>query len=240
MENNSEREWEDFLKYGHIFSPSRQEQFETFLSLLPAQQDESFIAVDLGCGGGALSKIILERFPNAKVIGIDVTEEMLDVARETLAPFGERATLKKFDLKEKQWLSEIPEKVGCFVSSLAIHHLTGEEKGELFKSLYNKLNERGAVLLVDIIEPATEQVGRYFGNLWDKIVEQQSKDITGSLEAYKHFKDIEWNYYHWDEPDEEDTPSPLFDQLKWLEEAGFSKVDCFWLRAGHAIYGGYK
>jgi len=35
-------------------------------------------------------------------------------------------------------------------------------------------------------------------------------------------------------------PYRVFDQLKWLEEAGFSAVDCFWMRAGHAIYGGYK
>ena len=35
-------------------------------------------------------------------------------------------------------------------------------------------------------------------------------------------------------------PSPLFDQLAWLSEAGFEPVDCFWLLAGHAVYGGYK
>jgi hypothetical protein len=28
--------------------------------------------------------------------------------------------------------------------------------------------------------------------------------------------------------------------LTWLSEAGFAVVDCFWLQAGHAIYGGYK
>lgn len=240
MENNEEQGWKDFLKYGHIFSPSREEQFETILSLIPAQPEESFVVVDLGCGGGALSTKILERFSNSKVIGIDMTEEMLDVAKDTLASFGERATLKKFNLKEKQWLSEIPDEIRCFVSSLALHHLTGKEKKELFKNLYNKLDKKGTILIVDIVEPATEQTGAYFGKLWDKVVEQQSKEITGSLDSYKYFKDIEWNYYQWDEPEEEDTPSRLFEQLKWLEEAGFSKVDCFWLRAGHAIYGGYK
>jgi tRNA (cmo5U34)-methyltransferase len=37
-----------------------------------------------------------------------------------------------------------------------------------------------------------------------------------------------------------DKMSPLFDQLKWLEQAGFASVDVFWMRAGHAIFGGSK
>ena len=37
-----------------------------------------------------------------------------------------------------------------------------------------------------------------------------------------------------------DKPSPLFDQLKWLDEAGFTDVDVFWMKAGHAIFSGRK
>ncbi len=48
----------------------------------------------------------------------------------------------------------------------------------------------------------------------------------------------EWNYYRF--PDPSDRPSPLIDQLVWLKEAGFEVVDCFWVQAGHAIFGGYK
>jgi hypothetical protein len=34
-------------------------------------------------------------------------------------------------------------------------------------------------------------------------------------------------------------PDRVFEQLRWLEEAGFRAMDCFWMRAGHAVYGGY-
>ena len=37
-----------------------------------------------------------------------------------------------------------------------------------------------------------------------------------------------------------DKPSGLFEQLGWLEAAGFEAVDVYWLKAGHAIYGGQK
>jgi hypothetical protein len=28
--------------------------------------------------------------------------------------------------------------------------------------------------------------------------------------------------------------------LTWLRDGGFRTVDCYWLRAGHAVYGGYR
>jgi tRNA (cmo5U34)-methyltransferase len=35
-------------------------------------------------------------------------------------------------------------------------------------------------------------------------------------------------------------PSALFHHLVWLRHAGFAAVDCFWLRDGHAVFGGFK
>jgi hypothetical protein len=35
-----------------------------------------------------------------------------------------------------------------------------------------------------------------------------------------------------------DKPSPLFEQLKWLEAAGFESMDVYSMAAGHAVYGG--
>jgi len=77
-----------------------------------------------------------------------------------------------------------------------------------------------------------------YGDAWDAIVQQQSLDYSGSSTSYERFRDG-WNHYR--EPDLEfDKPSGLFEQLRWLSEAGLREVDCYWLRAGHAIYGGYK
>ncbi len=36
-----------------------------------------------------------------------------------------------------------------------------------------------------------------------------------------------------------DQPSRLSDQLRWLTDAGFTGAGCFWMRAGHAIFGGF-
>lgn len=35
-------------------------------------------------------------------------------------------------------------------------------------------------------------------------------------------------------------PQQLLRHLVWLKHAGFQAVDCFWLRDGHAVFGGFK
>jgi hypothetical protein len=77
-----------------------------------------------------------------------------------------------------------------------------------------------------------------FAAAWDRSAEAQALAKTGSRQLFEQFVKTEWNYYRF--PDPFDKPSPLFDQLTWLKAAGFAVVDCFWLQAGHAIYGGYK
>ena len=41
-------------------------------------------------------------------------------------------------------------------------------------------------------------------------------------------------------PDPTDRPSALFHHLVWLKHAGFADVDCLWMSAGHAVFGGFK
>lgn len=61
---------------------------------------------------------------------------------------------------------------------------------------------------------------------------------NGNTAMFEQFENTEWNIFEY--PDPMDKPSPVFDQLRWLEQAGFKAVDVYWLKAGHAIYGGQK
>ncbi|KQT94049.1 trans-aconitate methyltransferase [Marmoricola sp. Leaf446] len=44
--------------------------------------DDPDLVVDLGCGAGNLTALLPQRWPDARVVGIDSSEEMLDRARE--------------------------------------------------------------------------------------------------------------------------------------------------------------
>ena len=71
------------------------------------------------------------------------------------------------------------------------------------------------------------------------MAEAASIEQTLSRDLFQQFEQEHWNLFHYPDPDF-DKPSPLFEQLLWLQAVGFAVVDCFWMQAGHAIYGGYK
>ena len=59
--------------------------------LAPALEGDRAVLVDATLGMGGHSRAFLERFPRLIVIGLDRDTEALAIARERLAPFGDRA-----------------------------------------------------------------------------------------------------------------------------------------------------
>jgi tRNA (cmo5U34)-methyltransferase len=233
----SETDSELYRRLAPAAVPHRAEQMATLLSLLPFGPDDSFRVVEVGCGEGYLAQALLTCFPQARLMALDGSAEMRTHAEKRLSGFGWRATVAPLILTQPDWLATV-DGADCVVSSLAVHHLNGPQKRVLFDSLARRLSARGALLIADLVEPQRAEVRALFASTWDYLAERQSRAATGSTVLFDLFQQTEWNYYHFDDP--ADTPSPLFDQLVWLKEAGFAVVDCFWLQAGHAIYGGYK
>lgn len=239
---NPENQWTEadsklYQAIAAVAVPAREEQIAALLTLLPFKPDESFRAVELGCGEGFLSSALLDCFPQAEMIALDGSSEMRAQAAERLSVFGSRANIEAFDLYATEWLSRL-QGVDCVVSSLVLHHLDGAEKQRLFAAIHEQLSPRGALLIADLIQPQRPETGELFAATWDRSAEAQSIAKTGSTQLFEQFAQTGWNYYRF--PDPFDKPSPLFDQLTWLKAAGFATADCFWLQAGHAIYGGYK
>lgn len=227
-----------FLELGRIFTPGRNEIEAAILQLIPARPDERFWCVDVGAGDGWLSEKILQRFSAAQVIALDGSDSMIARARDRLAKFGDRAEVRSFRLQEDYWVAGLPGGVRCFISNLVLHHLEDAEKWRLFRTLYRRLEPGGALLIADIVAPGGDQERDYAAATWDLEVKRQSQELTGSLLSYDRFDSDQWNWYRY--PDTMDRPSKLLDQLKWLEEVGFFGVSVFWMRAGHAAFGGYK
>lgn len=67
------------------------------LSRLRLRGDE--VVLDAGCGTGRLTAELLDALPRGRVVGIDLSQNMLGSAREHLSPqFGERVSLVACDL----------------------------------------------------------------------------------------------------------------------------------------------
>ena len=231
---------EDSLLYQEIAPvavPARAEQIATLLTLIPFGRNDTFSAVEIASGEGILSTALLTCFPNATLTALDGSEEMREVTQQKLANFNSRGQVEPFELISDSWYRHL-ENADCVLSSLCIHHLSGEEKRSLFQTVADRLSANGALLIADLVEPQNAQAQSMFAATWDYHTKEQSLARTNSADLFLKFRQAEWNLYRY--PDPVDKPSPLFKQLLWLKEAGFSIVDCFWMQAGHAIYGGYK
>jgi tRNA (cmo5U34)-methyltransferase len=87
--------------------PAREEQMAALLTLLPFSPDDSFRAVELGCGEGFLSYALLDCFPRAEALALDGSSEMRAVTAERLKNFGSRVSIEPFDLHTEDWLSRL-------------------------------------------------------------------------------------------------------------------------------------
>jgi ubiquinone/menaquinone biosynthesis C-methylase UbiE len=68
---------------------------------------ENQIILDVGCGSGYKSLVLAEANPNAKIIGVDISEKSVDLARERLKHHGfenvEFHSLSLYDLPSTEW-----------------------------------------------------------------------------------------------------------------------------------------
>jgi tRNA (cmo5U34)-methyltransferase len=99
--------------------------------------------LDLGAGTGMTSQAVLDVHPDARVVGVDESEAMLSHAR--------RALPETSDLRVARLEDPLPD--GPFdlvVSALAVHHLDGEGKADLFARV---LAPGGRFVLGDVVVP---------------------------------------------------------------------------------------
>lgn len=153
--NKTENMWTErnskfFIEHANNFIPERDLQIETICSLIGPSKKNKQLVVDLCCGEGLLDEAILRKYSNINVIGLDGSEEMLSIAKERLRRFESRIFLASFDLASKKWRPQY-KNLHAVVSSIAIHHLTGQEKLQLYKDVYTMLKPKGRFIIGDII-----------------------------------------------------------------------------------------
>ncbi len=231
----SERDSALYRKLQSIAVPDRAKQIATLLTLLPMAQKAPARIVELGCGAGALSFSIVNAFPRCEVLALDGSESMRSHAQTLAASVGPRFQVLPFALEETAWFDALDD-ADAVVSSLAIHHLSAAGKRRLFARVAQALRPGGALLVADLVEPTLPRQLALFADAWSDSARRQAAK-RGQDALFDLFDEEHWNVF--EHPDPVDQPSPLLTQLQWLAEEGL-QADCFWLQAGHAIYGGYR
>jgi tRNA (cmo5U34)-methyltransferase len=225
-----------YREIADVAVPRRVDMTSTLVAAVPFSVDEPVKVLELGSGSGGLAEALLTVFPRATLTALDGSESMRRETSRRLAVFGDRARVAPFDVTALDWWDRMFG-VDLVVSSLCLHHLNDARKQYLYKAAAERLSPRGALLIADLIEPQHPSARRLAADQWDAEARAQA-NASGAPELFRRFVDARWNHFRF--PDEDDHPSGLFHQLVWLRHAGFAAVDCCWLHAGHAVFGGFK
>jgi tRNA (cmo5U34)-methyltransferase len=196
--------------------------YAAMLDRLPFGADEPVKVLDLGAGTGLLSAEIAGRFPRAKVTLVDLSVEMLRVARRRFAQSPDRFEFRVMDFARK----ELPAGYDLVASALSIHHLTDGDKRELFEKAHGALVGGGIFVNLDQVQGETPEEEAAFEEWWLRSVREAGateEDLAGAFRRMRA-----------------DKNATLKDQLRWMEEAGFEGVGCAHKDHRFAVYGGRK
>jgi tRNA (cmo5U34)-methyltransferase len=100
--------------------------------------------LELGVGTGETSRRVLDLHPEAELVGIDESAEMLAAASMNVAA----------DLRVSRLEDPLPGgNFDLVVSALAVHHLDGAGKADLFARVAARLRPGGRFVLGDLVVP---------------------------------------------------------------------------------------
>jgi tRNA (cmo5U34)-methyltransferase len=236
VSNRTEDDSHAYLSVAPSAVPRRREQLTTLLTVVPFAPSESFRIVELGSGDGRLSAALLESFPRATLVALDGSLSMRAATEARTAAFGNRARVAPLALATLDWWETL-HGADVVISALTLHHLNAAKTQFVYKAIADRLSSRGALLIADLIAPAHPAGIALAADAWDASVRSQA-DAAGATAQFDRFVEEHWNHHR--HPGAGDHPAALFHHLVWLRHAGFTAVDCWWLFAGHAVFGGHK
>jgi SAM-dependent methyltransferase len=177
--------------------------------------------LDLGAGTGLLSSFVLPVLPDARLTLSDISEEMLAQARIRFAQ-AENVAFERSDLAS----DDLSGTWDLIVSALAIHHLADADKRALFTRIHERLAPGGLFINAEQVLGPTPAQETQYRTLWERQIRAAGVDDTGVEQARERMAF--------------DQCSTVDDQLAWLREAGFARVDCTFKAWRFAVMAAWK
>ena len=142
-------------------------------------------ALDLGCGTGEMMRLILQQNKDKSLYGIDLSEKMLEVAKEKL---GNHVNLILSDSEQLPFSDSFFDVVYCNDS---FHHYPAPDK--VLSEVYRVLTPNGIFVMCDCWQPT---IGRAIMNFYMKHSKEGDVKIYSENEIRKlfsvHFSKVLW------------------------------------------------
>ena len=173
--------------------------------------------LDLGCGNGNVTALLLERFPDAEYTLLDASPDMLELCRNRFS--GKNVTYVRSYFRDYTFPENYFDLItACF----SLHHSDGEEKQWIFPLLHKALQQGGIFTCSDLMinKGAAEHEGLVRD--WEAFVNANHPDGEKWAWLAEHYEAY-------------DRPDDYVDQEAWLLSAGFRSVEMKW-REGYWVH----
>lgn len=222
LKNHFNNEAENFDKMVQRNIPCYNQMLEALIDAIP-DVTESPKILDLGCGTGNITQKAKNRFPKARITCLDLSENMIEIAKEKLKNYDDIEYVIGDFTQVK-----LEEKYDAIISSLALHHIENdEEKQAMYKSIYEALKNEGVFYNADVIKANS----KYNESLYEKVAARDMKENGVSTEEISDMNR---------KRDENDIPTTIYNHIKMLENVGFTEIDVIWKYYANAVYGGVR
>jgi S-adenosylmethionine-diacylgycerolhomoserine-N-methlytransferase len=134
----------DSTRWAFLFGRTR--LIGTLASKLTGKSPASILEV--GCGTGKNIIALARAFPDAKIIGCDLSKDMLTQARTSLARSLSEAEVAKVELINSSILSLNDQQYDLIVCSYMLS-MTGDSLEPILHSIRRRLSPNGALAIVD-------------------------------------------------------------------------------------------
>ncbi|MDI6779379.1 MAG: class I SAM-dependent methyltransferase [Bacteroidota bacterium] len=178
LEDVLEYDTMDFTEVNTLFA-------QRAIKLLPMKG----VVLDVGTGTARIPLLMLEINPNLNIVTVDLSENMLEVARLNVkkAHLSKKITLQKIDAKKLPFEDNYFDAV---VSNSLLHHIS--DPIPVFKEINRVTKKWGSIFIRDLIRPDSEEAVNVLVNLYaGDADEYQKKLYRDSLYASFTLEEVE-------------------------------------------------
>ena len=180
--------------------------YEVFHELLTKHLGQVASVFDVGCGTGNTSLRLLENNPDIRLTCLDTSAQMLESAKSKL---GDQHVFTESPIENY----EPSDNFDAVVSVMVMHNIqTISDRLKTYLKIAGDLPSGGTYLTVNIFQGETDQLQKVYMAQWRDFM---LKNLP------ENEVDGKWIKLH----KEKDKPLKLLEQIRLLQEAGFSTVD---------------
>jgi ubiquinone/menaquinone biosynthesis C-methylase UbiE len=166
--------------------------------------------LDLGCGEGDSAIAILQKNPNVQLDALDVSQDMLKIAKKNLSAYKNQM---QFICEDGfMYLSKQKKAYDIITASWVMHNFKQIDKARLMNAIYDALNDKGFFMMMDKVYPDNKKRSRQLYDVQNVRYGYLPKTTCKAILAHEvqDFSDM----YRMDESK----------TLQLLKKAGFRKV----------------